>query len=323
MAWVDLPLDELRVHQSAVVPADDVREFWALRLAAARAAAAPVSLNEVPTSLSLLDVRDVTFSGADGQPVRGWFLRPRGANEDLPCLVQYIGYGGGRGPHVDWTLWPSAGWATLVMDTRGQGWADTPDTGMTGNPQVPGFVTRGITDPREHFYTRVFVDAARAVDTARELPGVDAARIAVGGGSQGGGITIAAAALSEGLIGALVGVPFWCDVLRAASITDSDPYVELRNYLKARPYDQPAVERTLRYLDGVVLAGLASTPALFEIGLMDDVCPPSTCFAAFHAWAGPKEVREYFWNGHEGGDSHHRELSLRWLCERSEQVARG
>jgi cephalosporin-C deacetylase len=203
------------------------------------------------------------------------------------------------------------------MDTRGQGWSDTDDLGASGNPQVPGFLTRGITDPQEQYYARVFIDAARAVDTARALPGVDASRVAVGGGSQGGGITIAAAALSEGLIGALVGVPFWCDVLRAASITDSEPYSEIKNYLRARPYETERVERTLSYLDGTVMAGLATTPALFEIAMMDNICPPSTCYAAYNAWAGPKEVREYYWAGHEGGDSHHVAVALEWLAAKA------
>jgi cephalosporin-C deacetylase len=317
MAWLDLPIDQLREHRSTIVPADDLGDFWAEKLASARSRAQEPVLTPLATPLSRLEVFDLEFSGADGHRVRGWFLRPQGIEGELPCLVQFIGYGGGRSLHHEWTLWPSAGWATLVMDTRGQGWADTPDLGVTGNPQVSGFVTRGITDPGEHFYARVFVDAARAVETARSLPGVDPSRIAVGGGSQGGAITIAAAALSEGLIGALVGVPFWCDVMRAASITDSEPYCELRKYLASRPYDADAVQRTLSYLDGTVLASMATTPALFEIGMMDDVCPPSTCYAAYNAWAGPKEVREYFWNGHEGGDSHHVAVALEWLGQRA------
>ncbi|WP_088288175.1 acetylxylan esterase [Kineosporia sp. A_224] len=315
MPWTDLPLDELREFRSAVAPAADVQEFWADRLATARAAATPVTSAPVDSPLTRISVQDLEFSGAEGHRIKAWLLTPVGVEAPLPCLVQYIGYGGGRSLAHEWTLWPSAGWATLVMDTRGQGWADTPDPGYAANPQTSGFVTRGILDPSTQYYARVFVDAARAVDVARELPGIDAARVAVGGGSQGGAITIGASALVPDVLGSLVGVPFWCDVERASTLVAGDPYNELAFYLKARPYDLDAVRRTLSYVDGVVLAGLATSPALFEIGLMDDICPPSTCYAAYNAWAGPKEVREYHWSGHEGGDSHHTLVALRWLDE--------
>ena len=317
MAWTDLPPEQLRDFRSSVEPAADLHEFWSGRVAEARAAATDWTLTDVDSPLARMRVQDLEFSGSEGHRIKGWVLTPRDVEGPLPCLVQYIGYGGGRSLHHEWTLWPSAGWATVVMDTRGQGWADTPDPGYAANPQELGFVTRGILDPSTHFYARVFVDAARAVDVARELPFVDPARVAVGGGSQGGAITIAASALSEGLIGALVGVPFWCDVERAATLVDTIPYKELANYLKNRPYDLDAVRRTLSYVDCVALASTATAPALFEIGLMDDICPPSTCFAAYNAWAGEKEVREYHWSGHEGGDSHHTGLALEWLGRRA------
>jgi cephalosporin-C deacetylase len=36
---------------------------------------------------------------------------------------------------------------------------------------------------------------------------------------------------------------------------------------------------------------------------MDEVCPPSTVFAAFNHYAGPKEIEVYPFNGHENGES--------------------
>jgi cephalosporin-C deacetylase len=316
VAWTDLPLAELRAFRSDVQPAADLRDFWDARIAATRDTATEPLAREIATPLTRVRVHDVEFSGAEGHPIHAWLLAPVDIDAPLPCLVQYQGYGGGRGLAHEWTLWPSAGWATLVMDTRGQPYGDTLDPGHAGNPQAPGFITRGILDPASHYYTRVFLDAVRAVDAARQLPGIDAERIAVGGSSQGGAITIAACALSEGLLGAIVGVPFWCDVLRASTLVDSLPYAELAQYLRARPHHLDAVLHTLSYLDGVALAGLATTPALFEIGLMDDICPPSTCYAAHNAWGGPKEVHEYHWSGHEGGDAHFDLAALEWLNAR-------
>jgi cephalosporin-C deacetylase len=40
---------------------------------------------------------------------------------------------------------------------------------------------------------------------------------------------------------------------------------------------------------------------MFSVALMDEVCPPSTIFAAYNRYGGPKEVRIWQYNGHEGG----------------------
>ena len=79
--------------------------------------------------MTTVETFDVTYSGFDGQPIKGWLLLPAQRAEPLPCVVQYIGYGGGHGFASDWLL-AHAGYASLVMDTRGQGsvWrqGDTP-----------------------------------------------------------------------------------------------------------------------------------------------------------------------------------------------------
>ena len=49
-------------------------------------------------------------------------------------------------------------------------------------------------------------------------------------------------------------------------------------------------------------AARAGASALFSAGLMDDVCPPSTIFAAYNHYAGPKQMRVWPFNVHEGGE---------------------
>lgn len=49
---------------------------------------------------------------------------------------------------------------------------------------------------------------------------------------------------------------------------------------------------------------------------MNPTCPPSTVYAAYNAWTGPKEVREYRFNGHEGGGAFHTAEQLAWLARR-------
>ncbi len=75
------------------------------------------------------------------------------------------------------------------------------------------------------------------------------------------------------------------------------------------------VFRTLSYFDGVNFASRASAQALFSVALMDEICPPSTVFAAYNHYTGPKAIRIYSYNDHEGGDSYQTIEKLRFLRE--------
>jgi cephalosporin-C deacetylase len=201
---------------------------------------------------------------------------------------------------------------------RGQGssWSagDTPDLYADGgNAQFPGSMTKGILDPKHYYYRRVFTDAVRAIEAARSQPDVDASRIAVAGGSQGGGITIAAAGLVADVVAAMPDVPFLCHYRRATEIVDTYPYREIAEYCHVHRDQVETVFHTLSYFDGVNFATRAAASTLFSVGLMDQICPPSTVFAAYNYWAGEKGIKVYPYNGHEGGDRYHTVEKLRFL----------
>src|SRR5690606_21920301 len=184
-----------------------------------------------------------------------------------------------------------------LVDTRGQGagWGGggrTPDPHGAG-PATPGFMTRGIDDPETYFYRRVFTDAVRAVEAGRTLPGVDATRVAVQGAGQGGGITLAVAALVPDLVAVMPDVPFLCHFTRALEICHNDPYAELTRYLSVHRRRVDEVLRPLSYFDGVNFARRANAPALFSVALMDLICPPSTVYAAYNHYAGDKDNEVY------------------------------
>lgn len=301
----DLPEAALRDYRSAQTDPADFDAFWSATLAESRdAAPAGAVLERVDAGLRTLDVYDVTFPGFAGQSIRAWLRVPHGASGPLPTVVQYQGYGGGRGRATENLLYASAGFAHLMVDTRGQGsgWSvgDTADEGWTG-PAIPGVMTRGIDSRDTYYYRRLFTDAVRAVDAVRTLELVDASRIAVTGGSQGGGITLAVAGLVEGLAAVLPQVPFLCDFPRALQIHDSDPYREIVRYLAQHRGKVASVLETLSYFDGVNFARRATAPAWFTAALMDEICKPSTVFGAYHAYAGEKAIEVFPFNGHEGG----------------------
>jgi cephalosporin-C deacetylase len=166
-------------------------------------------------------------------------------------------------------------------------------------------MTRGIESPETYYYRRIMTDSVRAVDAAAAHPAVDPERIAVTGGSQGGGLSIAAAALSTRVRFLMPEVPFLCHYRRATEITDADPYGEIARYLHIHRDSEERSFRTLSYFDGLNFASRTSAPALYSVALMDTICPPSTVYAAYNWHAGPKEIRVYPYNNHEGGGSFH------------------
>jgi cephalosporin-C deacetylase len=321
MALFDLPLDQLRSYRSASVEPEDFDAFWAKTLQGTREHELDARFEPVETHLKTVKVYDVTFAGFGGHPVKGWLTLPAGADTPRPAVVEFIGYGGGRGlPHTH-LLWASAGFAHFVMDTRGQGSAwggggGTPDP-VGSSPAYPGFMTRGVDEPEGYYYRRVFTDGVRAVEAARSHPLVDASRTAAIGSSQGGGIAIAVGGLVPDLAAVAPDVPFLCDFPRATTLTDRDPYREIGNYLKTHRGRTEQVRRTLAYFDGVHFAARGRAPALFSAALEDQTCPPSTVFAAFNAWPhDDKEIEVYEFNDHEGGGPYQEAAKLSWLPSR-------
>ena len=321
MPRFDLGLPELESYLPDLREPLDFDAYWTHTLAESRARAEAPVLTPESTPFATLDVFDVTFSGFGGDPVKAWLTVPRSIDGPLPAVVEYIGYNGGRGVPVERLAWASAGYAHLLMDTRGQGsgWGSggaTPDPHPTG-PAVPGFMTRGIESPETYYYRRVFTDAALAVDAVRAMPNIDPARVAVAGGSQGGGIALAAAGLSDGLVAAMPDVPFLCHFERAVGFTGGDPYQEVVRYLSVYRGADERVFDTLSYFDGANHAKRADAAALFSVALMDDVCPPSTVLAAYnHYAAADKAIEVYTHNQHEGGQS------FQWLAQSAFLTAR-
>ncbi len=216
-------------------------------------------------------------------------------------------------------MWADAGYAVLNVDTRGQGatWGlgDTPDSGPAAGPQVPGWMTRGISSPETYYYRRLITDCVLAVDALRSLDRIDPSRIGATGGSQGGGLSLAVAGLVPDLAAVAPRVPFLCDFRRAVEVTEDFPFQEITQYLASHRLEEERVYRTLSYVDGVNFARRAAAPADVSLGLMDTVVPASTVFAMHHNYAGPKNLRVWSHNGHEGGGMYDDIAALHFFAE--------
>ena len=320
MTRYDTPEGGLERYDPRPTPPADFDDFWARTLAETRAHPLDPRRALAPTPLTAVQTYDVSFAGYGGDRIHGWLhlpapaLRPAG---QLPAVIRFQGYGGGRGLAWEHVFWASAGYAELIVDTRGQGAGWT--SGATGDPHgagpaQPGFLTRGLADPDGYYYRRAYADVVRALEFARGCEEVDPDSVVVSGASQGGAFAIAAASLGDGAAAALVDVPFLCDIRRASEISPSEPYGELARYLAQRRDEVDRAFATLAYFDGAVLAQRARVPALFSVALMDEICPPSTVYAAFNAYGGPKQIAVYPYNDHEGGEAWQQGRQAAWLA---------
>jgi cephalosporin-C deacetylase len=110
-------------------------------------------------------------------------------------------------------------------------------------------------------------------------------------------------------------VPFLCHYSRATEITSSGAYQELVEYCRRHRQKVHVVFNTLAYFDGLNFSARANSPALFSTGLMDEICPPSTVFAAYNHYTGAKQMRVWRYNHHEGGETDQDLEKMKFLAQ--------
>jgi cephalosporin-C deacetylase len=322
----DLSLGELWDYRPEVYEPPDFDDFWRDTIEVARGFDVAATATKIDNKLAVIDSYDVSFAGYGGTPVRAWLRVPAGATGPLPTVVQCHGYSRGRGYPYTNTIWAQAGWAHFSMDTRGQGWHRRERhrrcLGRCRGIHAPGFLTAGITGRDTYYYRRGLCRCAPDAGGCAQSPLMDPDRLIVTGISQGGGITLAAAGLAS-MAGVSFGgapdVPFLCHFRRATEITDQHSYAEITAFVPGWRHLGEAAYHTLGYFDGVNLARRASAQALFSVALMDEVCPPSTVFTAFHAYGGgagvAMDIEVCTHNGHEGGVDYQIDRQLSWCAE--------
>jgi cephalosporin-C deacetylase len=109
-------------------------------------------------------------------------------------------------------------------------------------------------------------------------------------------------------------VPFLCDIQRAITLAPHAPYTEVPEFLAHNVDLIPAALDTLRYVDCALLARRITARCLLSVGLMDEICPPSTVFAAYNEIPADKDLAVYPFTGHEVPGAHV-ERQLRHLRE--------
>lgn len=304
MPIVDMPLAELKRYEGRNPRPADMDAFWDAALAEMHSLDANVELVPHALSAPFAECYHLYFTGVGGARVHAKYLRPKHAEQPHPAVVMFHGYTGSSGEWNDKLNYVARGYSVAALDCRGQGGLSEDVGGIKGNT-FHGHIIRGLDDaPEKLLFRQVFLDCAQLAGIVMNMPEVDATRVGATGGSQGGGLTLACAALEPRIKLAAPVFPFLCDYQRVWEMDLAvAAYDELRTFF--RQFD-PLHEREqeiftrLGYIDNQHLAHRIRAEVLMATGLMDSVCPPSTQFSAYNKIRSPKNVIIYPDFGHEG-----------------------
>ena len=304
----DMPLEKLETYPGRNPRPDDFDEFWDRRLAEMREIDPQVERVPADFQTPFAECSHLYFTGVGGARVHAKCLRPRRANGPAPAVLMFHGYSGSAGDWSDKLGYVAMGFTVAALDCRGQGGRSQDVGGVVGNT-LHGHIIRGLDDaPEKMLFVRTFLDTAQLARIVMGMDGVDPARVGATGGSQGGGLTLACAALEPGIRRVAPVFPFLCDYQRVWEMDLAQAaYAELRDYFRRfDPLHQREQEifTRLGYIDAQHLAPRIRGEVYMAVGLMDQVCPPSTQFAAYNKITAPKSMALYPDFAHEGLPEH-------------------
>ena len=302
MGLFDLSVPELYQYQGTNPKPADFDAYWECGLSEMNAIDPVVTLTPAYRHPAF-DCFDLYFTGTKEARIYAKWIVPKHWKQPVPAVLQFHGYTGSSG---DWTglmQLAAAGFAVAALDVRGQGGKSQDVGGVTGNTHH-GHIIRGLEsdNPDDLLFRDVFLDTALLYKIVAGMDCVDADRIAVCGGSQGGGLSLACAALTDAKLASIC-YPFLSDYQRVWKLDlAKDAYVELKEYFRhTDPTHRHEAETFTRlgYIDIQHLAPRIKGKVRMCTGLMDTVCPPSTQFAAYNKIKTEKEVIFYPDFGHE------------------------
>ncbi len=299
----EMPMEELEAYAGRNPRPADFDSYWATALEEMAGVDPDVSLTEHPLPADFAECYDLWFTGVRGARIHAKYLRPRNSVGPHPAVLAFHGYSVDSGDWVDKLPYVAKGYSVAALDCRGQAGRSEDPGGVRGNTWR-GHIIRGLGDsPENLLFRHVFLDCAQLARIIMAMPDVDESRVGVIGSSQGGGLALACAALEPRIKRAAPVYPFLCDYKRVWEMGLGDiAYEEVRTYF--RQFDplhahEDAIFTRLGYIDVQHLAPRIAAETLMTVCLMDQVCPPSTQFAAYNKIVSAKEMIIYPDYAHE------------------------
>ncbi|WP_127529499.1 acetylxylan esterase [Paenibacillus kobensis] len=318
MGYIDQVTKDLYQYLPPLTRQDDFDAFWAATLQQAQDVPLLPERTLIDYPSKHVRVYDISYNGMDETRIRGWLIVPAFADQTTyPCLIHYHGFTASRGEPSELMQWAMMGMAVLSVDCRDQG-------GATGNSAAysHGFLanvaSKGVHNKWEYYYRYVYMDCLKAIDFACAQPEINPDQIIIEGGSQGGAIGMAVAALDDRPKLVMVDVPSNSNLVCRIEGSHG-AFGAVTEYLKRHPEQTDLVMDNLSYFDTMNLADRITCPVLASVALKDETCPAQMYFATYNRITSDKEMVIYPFNGHEGGGAKQTEVKLRYLANQCPQ----
>lgn len=297
MPQLDMSLSKLREYMGCTPRPDDFDVFWEKSLAEMNAIDPKAEFTPHAFNSACADLYELRFTSTKGAVIFGKVAVPKNIKGKVPAVLKFHGLGGDGGSYCRLLQYASQGYVVASMDCRGQAGLSQ-DVGVpTVGTMLSPFV-RGLDGAPENLLCRdLFLDTAMFARIIMGLDYVDETRVGCTGGSQGGALTVACAALVPSIKLCAPIHPYLSDYKRVWEMDlAKDAYEGLRSFF--RHYD-PRHEREeeiftkLGYIDIQNLAPRIRAKVLWATGLMDNICPPSSQFAAYNKLTCEKDIKIY------------------------------
>lgn len=273
----------------------DFDDFWAQaldELAGVDMEASLTLIEEKSTrarNVYLVEMKSISDDGTDPVVIRGYYAEPV-AEGKYPAIITYQGYD--SDPSAEpWC--PGGddlpGYVELFVSTRGQMLNNRePNKNVYGDWFVYELGNRD-----SYYYRGAYMDAVRAIDFVASRAKTDKENIFAQGQSQGGALTIAAAALGGGRLKAIApSIPFMGDFPDYFRIGNWPSYNVSRKQAELSLSDED-LYKSLSYFDTKNLAPAIECPVRMVFGLQDNVCPPHTNMAPYNNLASQTKELSY------------------------------
>jgi cephalosporin-C deacetylase-like acetyl esterase len=147
-------------------------------------------------------------------------------------------------------------------------------------------MTYNLDNKDDYYYRRVYLGCIRANDFIAGLPQYDGKNLAVIGGSQGGALSIVTTALDSRVKGLAASFP---------ALSDLTGYINGRaggwfhGFRDEKNRTKEKIE-TSKYYDVVNFSRRLKVPGIYSWGFNDEVCPPTSIYAAYNVITAPKTL---------------------------------